>query len=95
MTLSMIGSFSLALITSWAILKPLLDSRREDPSESAEQGTLRSLVDRKERALRALKDLELDHGMGKLNDDDYVRAKGALSMEAATLLEEIKRHGGS
>jgi hypothetical protein len=51
------------------------------------------LLDSKERALRALKDLELDYTMGKVSRDDFERSKSELSQEVAQLLQEIRRHG--
>jgi hypothetical protein len=51
------------------------------------------LLDSKERALRALKDLELDFTMGKVSPDDFERSKRELSQEVAQILEEIRRHG--
>jgi hypothetical protein len=50
------------------------------------------LLDAKERALRALKDLELDYNMGKVSQDDFERSKHELTREVGQLLEELRRH---
>lgn len=52
----------------------------------------RRLLDSKERALRAIKDLELDFGMGKVSKEDYDRSYSELSLEVGRILEELRRH---
>ncbi len=47
------------------------------------------LVDAKERALRALKDLELDFAMGKVSKDDYERSYAELSGEVGQIISEL------
>jgi hypothetical protein len=51
-----------------------------------------SLMDKKERALRALKDLELDYTMGKVSREDFERSKQELSREVARVLEELRHY---
>jgi len=52
------------------------------------------LLDAKERALRALKDLELDFTMGKVSKDDFDRSYAELSSEVGQILQELRgRHG--
>lgn len=50
------------------------------------------LLDDKELALRALKDLESDYAMGKVDQDEYTRSYTQLSLDVAAALEEIKRY---
>jgi hypothetical protein len=44
------------------------------------------LVEERDRALAALKELEFDHRTGKISDDDYERLVGQLRGEAAAAL---------
>jgi hypothetical protein len=55
------------------------------------EGSVR-LLDAKERALRALKDLELDFAMGKVSKDDYDRSYAELSGEVGRIISELSRH---
>jgi hypothetical protein len=51
------------------------------------------LLDSKERALRAIKDLELDFTMGKVSKEDFDRSYAELSEEVGRILQELRRHG--
>ncbi len=49
----------------------------------------------KERIYANIKDLDLDHEMGKVGDADYQAMRGHLKQEAAATIERIDRlHGG-
>lgn len=49
----------------------------------------------KERIYANIKDLDLDHEMGKVGDADYHAMRGHLKQEAAGVIERIDRlHGG-
>jgi hypothetical protein len=68
------------------VARPLLrppQPRRVEP----EQGSgSTSLLERRDRALAALKELEFDHRTGKLADSDYRALLGPLRREAAEAL---------
>ncbi|MDQ3672740.1 MAG: hypothetical protein M3364_09950 [Actinomycetota bacterium] len=49
------------------------------------------LVERRDRALAALKELEFDHRTGTVSDDDYRALVGPLRREAANALQELDR----
>jgi hypothetical protein len=48
------------------------------------------LVERRDRALAALKELEFDHRTGKVSDDDYRELVGPLRREAALALRALE-----
>jgi len=48
------------------------------------------LSERRDRALAALKELELDHRTGKVSDEDYRALVGPLRHEAATALRALE-----
>jgi hypothetical protein len=48
------------------------------------------LVEARDRALAALKELELDHRTGKIVDDDYRAQVGRLRSEAAQALRALE-----
>src|SRR3990170_4337341 len=47
------------------------------------------LVEERDRALTALKELEFDHRTGKISDEDYERSVGSLRVEAAAALKAL------
>jgi hypothetical protein len=55
----------------------------------AEQERLQ-LLERRDRALAALKELEFDHRTGKIADADYAELVGPLRREAAETLQALE-----
>jgi hypothetical protein len=63
--------------------------QRSEP-EPHEQLTPRlTLLERRDRALAALKELEFDHRTGKVSDVDYLSLLGPLRREAAEALHSL------
>jgi hypothetical protein len=65
------------------------DDRLDAPGEAEERRL--SLVEERDRALAALKELEFDHRTGKLDDADYRALVGPLRRAAAAALRAIDR----
>jgi hypothetical protein len=53
------------------------------------------LAEARDRALSALKELELDHRTGKISDDDYRALVGPLRQEAAAALRALEPRAGA
>jgi hypothetical protein len=69
---------------------------RLDAPDAAEQERL-ALVEDRDRALAALKELEFDHRTGKIGDADYHELVGPLRRQAAAALKALdraSRYGG-
>lgn len=47
------------------------------------------VAERKQRVLRALKDLELEHSVGKIDDDDYAEISARYREQAKAILREM------
>lgn len=62
--------------------------RLDEPGE-AERRRL-DLVEQRDRALAALKELEFDHRTGKVSDDDYRAQVGPLRRHAAETLRALE-----
>lgn len=60
------------------------------PPDRAELERL-ALVEERDRALAALKELEFDHRTGKISDTDYRELVGPLRREAAEALRALDR----
>ncbi len=52
------------------------------------------LMDERDHALAALKELEFDHRTGKIDDADYRSLVGPLRRAAAEALQAIDRYAG-
>lgn len=81
----------------WASLRTLsgdapLPANLDDGS--ALRPRAEELTDRKRRVLRALKDLEGEHELGKIDDDDYENLAAKYREEAKDLLRELDRQTG-
>jgi hypothetical protein len=94
MSIGIIASLILSLLVMWYVLSPLFETAVPHFGGGAVPEALGSLYDAKERALRSLKDLEMDLSMGKLSQDDFEQSKRTLTTEVAAILAEIRKHGG-
>jgi hypothetical protein len=77
------------------VARPLLRPARGRDDELGaaspeEQARLR-LLEERDRALAALKELELDHRTGKISDEDYRGLVGTLRRDAAQALQALER----
>jgi hypothetical protein len=84
----------LAVVCVVFVARPLLRpaASREDELGApgpAEQHRLR-LLEERDRALAALKDLELDHRTGKVSDEDYRALVGPLRRQAGEALRALE-----
>ena len=84
----------LALVAVVAVARPFL--RDPAPASDAldERGELEArrleLVEERDRALVALKELEFDHRTGKVSDEDYRRLVRPLRRRAAEALRALE-----
>jgi hypothetical protein len=69
------------------------DDRLDAPTAQDERRL--ALVEERDRALAALKELEFDHRTGKITDDDYRRDVGPLRQRAAAALRRIADGDGA
>jgi len=94
MTLALVLGAGLALAAVLFVARPFLrepapaSDRLDEPSE-LERRRL-ELVEERDRALAALKELEFDHRTGKVTDEDYRRQLGPLRRSAAAALRSLE-----
>jgi hypothetical protein len=64
----------------------------EDRLNAPDEATRRrlALVEDRDRALAALRELELDHRTGKVSDEDYRALHGSLRRQAAVALAALE-----
>jgi hypothetical protein len=91
--LALAAGVALAAVVVLLVALPFLrepstdDDRLDAPT--ADQEAMLTLVERRDRALAALKELEFDHRTGKITDDDYRRELGPLRQAAAAALRAL------
>jgi hypothetical protein len=93
MTLALVLGAVLALVAVVFVARPFLrdpspSSDRLDEPGARERRRL-ELVEERDRALAALKELEFDHRTGKVTDDDYRAQVGPLRRRAAAALRAL------
>lgn len=96
MTLALLLAAALAVGCVIVVALPFL--REPDPESDSldelDEGERRrlELLEARDRALAALKELEFDHRTGTISDDDYNEQVGELRREAATALQAVERN---
>ena len=89
MTALILGGLLAAVVVLVVALPFLLGSDDDlDAVSEAEERTL-ELIDARDRALAALKELEFDHRAGKIDDTDYRALVGPLRRAAAEALQAL------
>jgi hypothetical protein len=94
MTLALVLGGILATLAVLFVARPFLrepqpaNDRLDEPDE-LERKRL-DLVEERDRALAALKELEFDHRTGKVNDEDYRALVGPLRRRAAEALRALE-----
>ena len=94
MTLALVLGAALAVVAVLAVARPFLrdpappSDALEEPGEPERKRL--SLVEERDRALLALKELEFDHRTGKISDEDYRGLVGPLRRRAAETLRALE-----
>jgi len=96
MTLELVGlalGAALAALAVVFVAGPLLrESARGERRAPADDAHVR-LLEQRDRALAALKELEFDHRTGKVSDADYRALVGPLRREVAGVLQALRPSG--
>jgi hypothetical protein len=91
--LALAAGVALAAVVVLLVALPFLrepeagDDRLDAPT-AADEARL-ALVEERDRALAALRELEFDHRTGKITDEDYRREIGPLRQQAAAALRAL------
>ena len=98
MTLALLLAATLAVACVVAVALPFL--REPEPESDAldeldeDERQRLALLEERDRALSALKDLEFDHRTGTVSDEDYRAQVGPLRRDVATALQALQRESG-
>jgi hypothetical protein len=95
LTIALLLAAALAVVCVVVVALPFL--REPDPETDAldeldeDERRRLELLEARDRALSALKELEFDHRTGTVTDQDYREQVGPLRREAATSLQALAR----
>jgi hypothetical protein len=81
----------------WVCYPLLKPQKVASPTEPASEGSLENLKIEKEEIYSAIKEMELDHTMGKLSKEDYLRLREKYRAKALGNLkemDELERNAG-
>ena len=98
MTLALLLGAALAVGCVVAVALPFL--REPEPESDAldelddDDRRRLALLEERDRALAALKELEFDHRTGTVSDEDYRAQVGALRRDVAAALQALTRESG-
>jgi len=94
MTVALVLGAALAVLAVVFVARPFLREPAPASDRLDEPGELElrrlDLVEERDRALSALKELEFDHRTGKVSDEDYRRLVGPLRQRAAETLRALE-----
>ncbi len=80
----------LAIVAISISLYPVFElERRTAPAGAAIDPTIENLLSAREATYSAIKDLEADHAMGKLSDEDYGNLRAKYEAKALTILQKL------
>jgi len=89
----LMGAVAFAALTMLRTISPLV-SPEEDRTVMLGGRTRAAFEREKLLTLRAIKELEFDHAMKKLSDEDFREMSGRLRLRAARLIHELDAAGG-
>ncbi|MEX2211488.1 MAG: hypothetical protein WD689_06965 [Gaiellaceae bacterium] len=87
-----LGALLAALCVVWVALPFLREPEPADDTLAAPGARRLALLEERDRALAALKELEFDHRTGTISDEDYRASVGALRRQAAETLRAADAH---
>ena len=84
----------LVLLVSFFVASPLF--RPPEPAgPEAEPGVRERWERQKRQALTAIKEIELDHEMGKVSDEDLATMRGRFEVQALEAMAALEREGSA
>lgn len=90
MTVALVLAALLAVLCVVWVARPFIrEPEPEDDTLAEPEARRLALLDERDRALAALKQLEFDHRTGTVSDEDYRAAVGGLRREAAMAIRAL------
>ena len=83
------------LVVLGCIIWPYVLRRENGRQQDPRQARLQELLEEKEHAYAAIKELDFDYKMDKLSADDYQELSRQYKQKAVAILQEIDRLGNA
>lgn len=87
--ITLLMALLVSLIALVYVVTPLLT--KQPPLMPVDDDRLADLLARKDSTLRAIKELEFDHQVGKIGADDYHRFNQRLRRQAIVLIQQVEK----
>jgi hypothetical protein len=71
------------------VFRPLFVERGEVERTSNREMRRQELVEKREQVLEAIREIDFDHKMGKLEGDDYKETRGRYEAQAVDLINKL------
>ena len=87
-------SLAMLLLVAAYVLQPLSTSGRGGYRDTSRE--LSALLAERDRVLGSIQEIDTDHSMGKVSEQDYQNQRGSLALEGANILrsiDELQRDG--
>lgn len=76
------------------VFRPLFQESGEVERASNRESKHRQLIEERERVLEAIRELDFDHRMGKVEGDDYRQARARYETRAVALIKQLDKANG-
>ena len=86
--MEVLAAIVVVVLVAAFVVVPLRRRGRPADDRAAEDPTLAELEARKQAKYREIRDTELDHAQGKLDDDEFARQDAELRAEAIEILRD-------
>lgn len=76
------------------VFKPLFVERGEVERASNRESKRQELLEKREQVLEAIREIDFDHRMGKIEGDDYKETRGRYEAQAVELINQLDKGNG-
>jgi len=76
------------------VCRPLFVERGEVERTSSRESKRRELLEKREQVLEAIREIDFDHQMGKIEGDDYTETRGRYEAQAIELIDQLDKGNG-
>ena len=76
------------------VFRPLFQESGEVERASNRESRRRELVEKREQVLEAIREIDFDHKMGKIEGDDYQETRSRYEAQAVELINKLDHGNG-
>ena len=76
------------------VFRPLFVAQGEFDQESKRELKRQELLEKREQVIEAIREIDFDHKMGKIEGDDYTETRGRYEAQAVELIKQLDQGNG-